>query len=373
MRLLLSFFLLVVSSALHADQSLLVSAGGKLTRFSIDEKTGALSQTEQMDFGQSGVMTTSPDGKTIYFQTAIEDDEQGKKKPPAIATLRLNEKGELVEIHRAASSSSAGYLKTDAKGKFLAGSNYGSGNVSTWKIADDGVFRGDLIRTFDLERCAHSAFFSPDNKSLYVPATCPNKIFQLKFNEDTGEIVPRQPSSANGPADPQVAQQPRHLIFHPSKPLAYTTHERERPGAGVYSWDKESGTLELMQSIVTADSSDEEGMTTADLHLTPDAKFLYVSNRDIKNRRDLTLGRDSIAALAVDADTGRLSLIGRFPCPKVPRSFCLDSSGSFVFVGGQGDSLLASYRIDRKNGKLKEIGERIELPGSPSWVMCLSH
>lgn len=363
------FFTIFLTGVVSAGEHLLVSAGSQITSFQIDESTGQLTQTDALELGLAGPMTEGADGKTLYINTGISEPSQ-KKKSPAIGTFRCSADGKLSLIKTVASQMSAGYLRTDSTGRFLAGSNYGGGQVSIWALSAGGVFDGGLVRTFDLERCAHSAVFSPDNRTLYVPATGPNKIFQLKFDGKSGEVVPSQPSSAPGPTGEGDAKQPRHLVFHPSKPLAYVTHERELAGAGVYAWDESNGTLSLVQSVVSVDPK-EEGMTTADLHLSPDARFLCVSNRDIANAKNPDLGRDSIALFKVDAASGELSFVKRFACPKVPRSFCRNASGSLLFVSGQGDNQLATYKIDPKTGHLLELG-RMELAGRPSWVMCVS-
>lgn len=361
-------FLLTPFVAAHAKEFLLVSAGTDVTSYEVDPSNGALTEISSVELLTAGPMTESVEHGKIYVNTGLVVEGE-KKRSPAIATLTCSPTGELALVGVSASQMSAGYLKVDATGKFIAGSNYGGGQVSVWKLGEGGAFAGELVRTFDLERCAHSVFFAPDNETLYVPATAPNKIFQLKFNQESGEIVPRQPSAAPGPLAEDTARQPRHLIFHPTKPIAYVTHEREFPGAGVYVWNPDDGTLSLKQSILSVDPA-EEGMTTADLHLSPDAKYLYVSNRDILNRNDPDKGRDTIALFSVDSETGELTLEERFPCPKVPRSFCRNASGQFLFVSGQGDNMLASYQI-ADSGHLKEIDRR-ELSGRPTWVMCVT-
>ncbi len=368
---ILSLFLVSVGLG-SAEEFLLVAAGGQATAYQIDSASGTLAKTGELDLGMAGPMTEATDRSTIYINinTNTEDPKGGKKPVAAIGTFTCDAAGKLTLLQTTPSGMSAGYLKNDATGRFLAGSNYGAGQVSIWEVGENGVFEGKLIRTFELERCAHSAFFAPDNRTLYVPATAPNKIFQLRFNEATGEIYPSQPSSAPGPLGELDAKQPRHLIFHPTKPIAYVTHERELPGAGVYGWDAESGVLTLQQSILSVEPTDE-GMTTADLHLSPDGRYLYVSNRDILNRKDPTKGRDSIALFRVDQESGKLEWVERFPCPKVPRSFCRNEAGTLLFVSGQGDNLLATYRIDPESGRLTELGRK-ELSGRPSWVMCVT-
>ena len=150
----------------------------------------------------------------------------GRRKLLPSQPSRFMADGSLEHLHTAPCGWGSGYLRPDATGRFLAGNSYGAGKVGIWALDDDGVYRGVPPRDFELEKRAHSAVFSPDNRFLYVPATGPNKIFQLVFNSQTGAIYPNQPSSAPGPTGEDQARQPRHLIFHPKLDFAYTTNER---------------------------------------------------------------------------------------------------------------------------------------------------
>ena len=161
----------------------------------------------------------------------------------------------------------------------------------------------------------------------------------------------------------------QHLVFHPNLSIAYTTNEREQPGVGAWQWDTEQGRLTPMQNIVTQPKGFTGSITTADLHLTPNAKYLYVSNRDITARFEPT-GRDSIVGFQVDTQNGRLKLISHTPCERVPRSFTIDKLGKFLYVAGQTDNHLGAYRIE-PNGTLKKIAQ-YEVGKGPIWVETLS-
>ena len=151
--------------------------------------------------------------------------------------------------------------------------------------------------------------------------------------------------------------------------MVYTSNEREQPGVGAWQWDTEKGQLTPIQNIVTQPKGFTGRITTADLHLTPDAKFLYLSNRDITARNAPT-GKDSIVAFRVDPQNGRLKMIGHFPCERVPRSFTIDKLGKFLYVAGQSDARLGAYRIEA-NGALKKIAQ-YKVGKGPIWVETLS-
>ncbi|MDF1816455.1 MAG: beta-propeller fold lactonase family protein [Verrucomicrobiales bacterium] len=361
LRLLPIFFLF---GKAECGQTVAVSAGGKLTVFRVTESQLLEAQSIELG-GASGPFEMSPDRKLLYINTSLAGEE---KPVPALATFAIGKDGLLEHIHTAASGWNSGYLSSDATGKFLAGNSYRNGVVGIWRLEADGIYRGAEPMVFDLEKKAHSAVFSPDNRFLYVPATGPNKIFQLVFNSDTGALHPNQPSSAPGPKAETDARQPRHIILHPEIDIAYTTNEREMAGVGVWQFDREKGLLESVHGIPSV-AGDGEGMTTADLHLSVDSRFLFVSNRDIKNRK-AAQGRDAIAVFAVNEKTGELSFVKRFPCERIPRSFAVGLEGKLLFVGGQGDNKLGVYRIDEANGHLSKL-ETHGLPGSPGWVFVI--
>ena len=215
-----------------------------------------------------------------------------------------------------------------------------------------------MIQSVQLEPKAHAARFSPDNKMLMIPATGPNVVFQLAFDAKTGEIIKK--ADAKGPAS--GACQPRHLIFHPSKNIAYSTQERLNPGVGVWKWNPDKGQLTFLQEIMS-DEDSSTALTTADLHMSTDEKFLYASLRD-KNKQ-----KDAILLYKIKTD-GTLKYIERFPCENIPRSFCLNKTGDFLYVAGQRADMMGVYKINKENGHLTKVTQ-YQTGKGPIWVETL--
>ncbi len=353
----------VTTWATQASQTVAVSAGDKLTIYRVAEAKLTVVQTIDLE-GTAGPFGLSSDRKKFYLPVS------SKETGSMLATFAIAKDGTLSHLHTAASGWTAGYLRADATNRFLAGSNYGAGKVGIWPLDQEGIYQGEAPRDFVLEKNAHSSVFSPDNRFLFVPATGPNKIFQLVFNPATGAVQPNHPPSAPGPVGETEAQQPRHLIFHPTKAIAYTTLEQKMPGVGVWKYISESGTMEIIQSLVSIELGDSVGMSTADLHLSSDQRFLFVSNRDSKKTDNPAERRDAIAVFKVDPASGNLSFVKRFPCEQIPRSFAVGLEDNLLFVSGQGDSKLGVYEIDPASGHLKKL-ETHDLPGKPSWVGVL--
>lgn len=347
-----------------AEQRLYLAAGGKLTMFDINKESGELEVLQELPLEGAGPFTFAPNRKLMYAVSAIA---AGNKKSPALATLEIGKGGKLKIVNNAKVNLRPGYLMTDNNGEFLAGNHYGPGKATIWKI--DPIYRGVTLEELILEKNAHSTVFSPDNHWLLVPATGPNKVFINHFTAQVGSTEPHDPPFVSGPIGENEARQPRHLIFHPNLSVVYTTNEREQPGVGVWLWDTEKGELKPIQNIVSHPEGFNGKITTADLHLTPDTRFLYISNRDTTVRGAAT-GNDSIVAFNVNPQTGLLKLIGHFPSERIPRSFAIDKLGKFLYVAGQGDARLGAYRIE-KSGNLQKINQ-YQVGKGPIWVESLS-
>ncbi len=288
-----------------------------------------------------------------------------------IESYRIQKDGRLKSIGKATTEAKAGFLGLDATERFLAGNNYGGGSVAVWGIGVDGVAMGPPVSEMMLEKAAHSSVFSPGNGFLLVPATTPNKIFQIRFDEKSGALEANDPPSVSGPTGENTAQQPRHIRFHPNGKIAYTTLERGSPGVGVWKWNEEKGRFTLLQNIITLPEGFEGTVTTADLHLTPDAKYLYVSNRDLTDRKAVT-GDSAIVAFRVDPESGLLTLIGHTHCPQVPRSFAIDRAGEFLYAAGQTAAKLEVFRINPETGELKSL-QLLDTGKGPNWVLCVTN
>jgi 6-phosphogluconolactonase len=150
---------------------------------------------------------------------------------------------------------------------------------------------------------------------------------------------------------------PRHLAFHPTKDLAFTSDEQ---GSSVtaYSFDAAAG-LKPLQTLSTLPAGYTERNTTAEVKVHPSGKFVWVSNR----------GHDSLAGFAID-DAGKLTALGQTPTEKTPRSFEIDPSGQFAFGAGEGSGKLAVFRINTETGELKRL-HTVDVGQSLTWVMAV--
>lgn len=368
---LLSLALLVtvvaVSPArLVAEQVLYLSSGADkaIVVYAVDELNGELTEQSRVALpGGGGALEFGPQDKFVYAAVGLPDREVG------ITTLSRDDQGNLKVLATAKITSRPAYLRVDPHGEYLFGAHYGTGEVTMWKLRE-GVCTDQLVQQVQTEKTAHCVEMDPSGQFVYVPHTTPNKVYQFKLDRDAGKLVANDPPFVDGPATDQQFHEPRHYAHHPTLDMAFTSNER---GGGISAWNfaPRTGRLSLVQTLCTLPPGFEGRGAAADIQITPDGRFAYVSNRDATPRTEKTeqAPQDSIAAVAIDTKTGRMTMIGQYKTAHFPRSICIDGSGKFLYAAGQRSAELAAYRINPKTGALTHL-QTYTTGGGPIWVEC---
>ena len=334
-----------------------------IVAYAVDGDSGKLTKRFSVDLpGNAGPLAFSPDKTFVY--AAVTGLAGGKA---GVSTLKRNQDGSLKLLATANITSRAPYIRADKKGRFLLAAHYGAGDVTVYRIVD-GVCTDELLSHATTQRTAHCIEIDPSGRFVFVPHTSPNKVYQFRLDEKTGKLTPNKPPFAAGPDEDHQYHQPRHYAHHPTLNVAYTSNER---GGGITAWkfNPEKGTLSLTQTLSTLPPGYEGRSAVADIKITPDGRFAYVSNRDITKRPTGESPKDTLAGFSLDPKSGAMKRIGVFPTVHLPRSFCIDLRGRFLYAAGQRSATLAAYRIDPKSGKLKRFAT-YKTGGVPIWVMC---
>jgi 6-phosphogluconolactonase len=349
----------------RADQLLyLASTEDKtIVGYEIDAETGKLTRKFATDLpGNAGPLAFSPNSSFIYAaMTGLDDGKAG------VGTLKRAKDGSLKLLKTATIRSRAPYIRADKTGRYLLAAHYGAGDVTTYRIAD-GICTSELLDHHTTEKTAHCIEIDPSGQFVFVPHTSPNKVYQFRLDGKTGKLIPNDPPFAVGPDEDHKYHAPRHYAHHPKLNVAYTSNEN---GGGITAWkfDPKKGTLERIQTLSTLPPDYDGSSAAADINLTPDGRFAYVSNRDVTKRKEGEATKDTLAGVSLDPQTGKMKLIGYFPTAHFPRSFCVDLTGEFVYSAGQRSNTLHAYKINQDSGKLTPIAQ-YETGGTPIWVMC---
>ena len=249
------------------------------------------------------------------------------------------------------------HLATTRDNKWLTVANYSSGTASVFPIDAQGHVKPftqliyDSIYLKNGEKATshvHETVFSPDEKFLMTPDLGLDKVFIYHFKpEQKKPLVLASP----GFVASQKGNGPRHMAFHPNGKFVYVMHEM---GGNVTAYRYANGSLNIIEDLKTYPSDFSGRKDGAEVEISSDGKFLYVSNRGDLN---------SIAIFSIDTKSGKLSLKGYQPTfGKAPRHFILDPTGKYLLVAHQDTDNIVIFQRDQHTGLLKKMGKEIKLP-----------
>jgi 6-phosphogluconolactonase len=295
--------------------------------------------------GSSLPLAVSPDRKRLYAGL--------RNEPYSVVTFAIDAKtGKLTPQGAGPLADSMAYVATDRSGKFLLSASYGGNKVAVNPIGADGIVQ-PAQQVIATEPNAHCILPDPSNRYVLHTSLGGDLVYQDKFDAKTGKLTPNDPPSVSVKAKAGA----RHLVFSPNGTFVYLVDELDA-SIYVFPWDAKSGTLKKEVQVITALPRGFEGKPwAADIHLTPEGRFLYASERTTS----------TLAAFSVDPKTGLLTPIESTPTEKQPRSFNIDPTGRYLLAVGQLSNSMTSYAIDKRTGKLTKLKE-YPVGKNPNWV-----
>ena len=325
-------------------------------RLTMDSETGALGKpTLAARALNASFLAAHPAHRHLYAVNEI--DTEAGKPAGAVTAFEVDADGMLREVSRQPTGGAAPcHLGVDASAACLVVANYRDGNAALFPIEKNGALlpmahkvqhegRGPNPQRQEAPH-AHGVTFSPENRFVLIPDLGLDRI--MIYRLDGTRLA------ANDPAFGTVAPGagPRHVAFHPTRPLAYSINEM---GGTVtaFAWDGSAGALRELCTVSTLPPDFQGANTTAEIVVHPSGRFLYGSNR----------GHDSIAVFALDDATGKPTLIQHQPTGgKSPRNFAVDPAGRFLIAANQDSDNLVVFRIEQATGKLSATGSQAAVP-----------
>ena len=300
-----------------------------------------------------------PGGKYLYSVSQV------RSHSGEIFAYQIARKtGELTFLNKQ-SSEGAGpcHVLVDHSGKWVLAANYTGGTVSMLPIMEDGSLgpvtdvkkhHGSSVNPDrQKEPHPHSIWVSPDNRFAFVPDLGMDKIMIYKLDLVNGKLLPNDPAFFKA----APGSGPRHFTFHPSGKFAFVISELASTITSM-KYDSTSGALTKIETVSTLPAGWTGESYCADIHTSPDGKFVYGSNR----------GHNSIAVFSFNEKSEKLSLI---ECESVqgnwPRNFAIDPSGTFLLAANERSNNIVTFRIDKNSGKLTPTGHQAKV----SMPVCL--
>jgi 6-phosphogluconolactonase len=330
--------------------------------YKFNSTDGSVKEISHVKTSNPSFLAVAGNQKYIY---AVSENGDSTGKGGGVISFSFNKKtGILTQVSRQSSEGNDPcYISIDQTGKWVIAGNYGSGNFSVLPVTPKGMLgkARQVVQHVgsgpDESRQksphVHAVFLKKNNYDLYVPDLGIDMIMTYRFDGKTGKVIP----SKLGHVSTGAGSGPRHIDIHPNGKYVYLVEELS--GSIAVFRDFGNGDLHEIQSLSALPLTYKGPAGGADIHVSPDGKFLYSSNRGSSN---------TIAIFSIDAKTGMIKLVDhQYTLGETPRNFNFDPSGKFLLVGNQNSHEVVIFKRDLKTGLLTDTGKRISV-GKP---VCL--
>jgi 6-phosphogluconolactonase len=290
---------------------------------------------------------------------------QGESSGGVSAFTIDHKTGKLSQLNEVAShGADPCYISIDRSGKFLLVANYTGGNVAVIPILPDGHLgeassvqkdAGSLGPNKERQEGPHAHFIqaSAQNRFAYVSDLGLDRVLIYKFDAEKGVLSPGGAAGGEDFFSATLAPGtgPRHVAFSADGKFMYVLGEMDATVTVFANDDKE--TYRSIQKISSLPATFSGENTAAEIAVHPNGKFLFTSNR----------GDDSIAEFSIDQTTGKVTLVGNVSTlGKAPRHFAIDPTGTRLLVANEDTGNIVEYEIDNATGKLTRVGKMVGVP-----------
>jgi 6-phosphogluconolactonase len=327
--------------------------------YHFDTGTGKVSYQDKVTgVNNPSYLAISNNRRFVYSVNEVGADRAG-----SVSSFSFDAKSGKLTLINKQPSNGAGpcYVSVDKANKNIFIANYAGGSLSVLPVKADGSL-GEPSQTIqddgtgpNKDRQAgphvHTAVLSPDEKYLLYTDLGTDKLNIMQYNPEAAKPLTPAPQpfvSVSGGSGP------RHIAFSNNGQYLYLIQEM---GGAINTYSYNDGQLKQLASQTIVPDGFDGQIGAADIHISPDGKFLYSTNRGSANE---------VEVFAINRDNGSLAFIQRTPSlGKTPRNFVIDPTGNFLLVANQNSDDVYVFGINKTTGKLTYTGNKIEV-GNPS-------
>lgn len=290
----------------------------------------------------------------ILYAVAKEGDLGG------VASYKKNDNGTYTLLNRVMLEGAPPcYVAVDNKRQVVYGANYHQGILYSYKISEDG----SLTLADKIQDNGHGPHENQDGPHVhYADLTPDNRLVVCDLGNDTvytydvdneGKLT----EVAKFIASPGTG--PRHLVFHPTKPIAYLFGELSSDVL-VLDYDASTGSFKELQTISTLPETHTGFNGGAAIRISKDGKFLYASNR----------GHNSLVVYSISEDGKTLNTLQWISVEgDFPRDFNLSKTDDFIVVSNQNSDNLTLFERNNDTGLLTLLQKDVFAPE----VVCVKN
>ena len=315
--------------------------------YAFNTENGAARLLDVAPSGNPSFVIASPDGSRAYALNEFDDGRQG------MSSFVID--GDNIDPLNSIVMPDYLVDGRDPCNILLAGgrvisSNYTGGSASAYSLNADGSIADPLQFIGRESSHMHCAVLSPDGKYLFITDLGRDQV--LRF--ETG-AEPFGPSTIAWENADSFQYGPRHMVFSADGRFAYLLCEL---GDILVVFSYADGELTPIQTLRAYKG---KGHGSADIHISPDGRFLYTSHR---------LRKDGISIFAIDPSSGQVKRKGFKRTGVHPRNFAISPDGRYLLCACRDSNRIDVYRRNPRNGSLRRCS-RIEV-GAPVCVQFIS-
>jgi 6-phosphogluconolactonase len=311
----------------------------------LDPASGALDEVQRVATGGAIMpLALARDRRRLYASI--------RSAPLALLSFAIDpDDGTLSPLGTSPLPASMCWIGLDRSARWLLSASYGASLVAVSPLDGDGI-AGPARQTFGTAPNAHSIRTDSANRFAFAACLGGDLVSTFAFDAAGGrlELLPEPAWRTRAGAGP------RHFAFHPTAPWVYLLNELDA-AVDALEHSADGARFGHVQTIASMPPGAVGKPWAADIHFSPDGRFLYTSER-----RSSTL-----ATFAVDGKGGWLTLLGRSATATEPRGFAIDPSGRWLLAAGQASHSLRVHAIDAKSGTLSPHAD-LGVGQNPNWV-----
>ena len=264
------------------------------------------------------------------------------------------------------------YLSMDRTGRYLFAASNSSNLIAVFSVDAAGKVGDAPLQVVSTANYPHAIRVDAGNRHLYVPTLAANGVEQLTFDSAEGKVAYNTPARVSTGDE----KGPRHFVISPDNRQLYVVSQF-RGEVIAFSIDEATGQLTRIGELSGLPGNtdlhpgrerppvsgqgvlppDPKAIWAADIHITPDGRFIYMSERTTSQ----------LIGFRRDEQTGQLSYLGATPTETQPRGFAIDASGRYLVSTGEKSDQLTVYAINGENGALTALG-RYPAGKGANWV-----
>lgn len=343
--------------------------------YRFDSSTGQATPVSSVETVNPSYLVVTPDHRYVYAVNELPGDNGPEAERGGISAFAFDSRaGQLTFINRVSSEGNDPcYLTFSPDGRYVLTANYSvaadpGGSFAVFPLQEDGRIGtavlvvhhegGGPVRGRQDSAHVHSTVFSPDGHYLFTQDLGNDKLYAYRYTNDgsRGLISP----TPEGYVPMPRGSGPRHLVFHTNGNYAYLTSEL---AGTVTMLQYTDGKLKPLQVLRLTAPGFKGKIGAGAIHLSPDGKFLYATNRGDANE---------IVIFSVDSNNGLLEFVGRqSTLGRTPREFAIDPTGRWLIVGNQDSDSAYVFKRNTATGLLSDpaplsIGSPVDFQFTPS-------